>query len=248
MLKWLGFVLVALTTLWMVIQKDSFAWASVAAGACLSLALSTIFNLARAEKSISTTVNKNQKLAWQMKLEEAQSRTSQTIDGLNREVQRLEQKSIRSEERCHSYQKLVDVHQQEIEKLRYENHDLAQQLIQKERKLNQLHLARVEPDLFDAQLRQTESANRELKKQLSEKQQQLYETRSHLSQAKNEMTSDMTELLEKLKASEEERSKLESEMAALKQLMTRFSANKDPKKTIRKKKAIEVLESRDLLG
>lgn len=248
MLKWMGCVLGVLTLLWMVIQREALSWGSVAAGASLSLALFVLFNLLKTEKPILKHEKDDEKLAWQIELEEVKSRASQTIDGLNREIQKLQQKSIRSEERCLSYQKLVDVHQHEIEKLRQENQGIAEQLIQKERKLSQLQLARIEPDLFDSQLRQTESVNRELKKQLSEKQELLHETRHHLFQTQNELATDMTDLEKRLKASEEEREKLESELAALKQLMTGFSISKDPRKAIKKKKVTEELESRDLLG
>jgi hypothetical protein len=58
------------------------------------------------------------------------------------------------------------VHQQEIEKLRQENQTVAEALIQKERKLNELQLSKMEPDLFDTERRQAETMNRELKKQL----------------------------------------------------------------------------------
>lgn len=173
MLKWIGFVLGSLTVLWLLMQKESISWGFLTAGASLALALFTILNPIKTEKPTAGTEKNDDNLVWQMKLEEAQNRASQTIDGLNREVQKLQQKTIRSEERCLSYQKLVDVHQNEIEKLRQENQTIADQLIQKERKLNQLQLARLEPDLFDSQLRQTESVNRELKKQLREKQELL---------------------------------------------------------------------------
>ena len=64
-------------------------------------------------------------------------------------MQKLEQKATRSEERCLSYQNLVDVHQHEIEKQRLENQALAEQIIQKDRKIGAMHFSRLQPDLFD---------------------------------------------------------------------------------------------------
>ena len=169
MLRWMGVVLGVLTVVWIVLQKETVSWSSLGAGVAVASAL--VVMLYKAEKPLPPPTN--EKLEWQMKLDEANAQASQTIDGLNREVQKIEQKRIRSEERCLSYQKLVEVHQQEIEKLRHENQVMGEQLIQKERKLSELVLSKMEPDLFDMQRRQTETVNRELKKQLSEAKSEL---------------------------------------------------------------------------
>ncbi len=169
MLRWMGVVLGVLTIVWVILQRDMISWSSLCAGVAVASALVVI--LYKAEKPLPPPTN--EKLEWQMKLDEAQAQASQTIDGLNREVQKIEQKRIRTEERCLSYQKLVEVHQQEIEKLRHENQVVAEQLIQKERKLSELVLSKMEPDLFDTQRRHTETVNRELKKQLTEAKSEL---------------------------------------------------------------------------
>ena len=72
------------------------------------------------------------------------------IDAMSRELQKVQQKAIRSEDRCLSYQNLVEVHQQEIEKLCGDNQNITQDLVHKEQKLNTLHLSKIEPDLFDS--------------------------------------------------------------------------------------------------
>jgi hypothetical protein len=173
MLKWLGCVFGLLTIIWMVLQRETLSWASVSSGVALACAIFTFLSPTKTEKPLQPLVE--EKLQHQAKLDEVETRTSQTIDGLNRELHKLQQKSIRSEERCLSYQKLVEVHQQEIEKLRQDNQTVAQQLIQKERKLNELYLSKMEPDLFDAQRHQVETVNRELKKQLSDTKSELAE-------------------------------------------------------------------------
>jgi predicted RNase H-like nuclease (RuvC/YqgF family) len=150
--RWIGCVLAVLTLLWVFKEREALVWGPLIAGAALASALYVILS---AGKSPMEVPDKNEeKVAWQLKVEEAESRASQTIDGLNKELQKLQQKAIRSEERCLSYQKLVDVHQHEIEKLRGDHQTVVEQLIQKERKLSQLQLARLEPDLFDSELKE----------------------------------------------------------------------------------------------
>jgi len=164
-IRWIGALLGVLTVFWMVLQRSTLSWVSLSAGIALASALFVVLSISKPEKKPVQTPA-DEKLQWQIKLDEAEARASQTIDGLNREVQKLQQKAIRAEERCLSYQKLVEVHQQEIEKLRQENQTVAEVLIQKERKLNELQLSKMEPDLFDTERRQAETMNRELKKQL----------------------------------------------------------------------------------
>jgi chromosome segregation ATPase len=173
MLKWIGVVLGVLTIVWMVLERETVSWVSMSSGIALASAIFIVLSLSKTEKPIQAPTD--EKLQWQIRLDESEAKASQTIDGLNREVQKLQQKTIRSEERCLSYQKLVEVHQQEIEKLRQENQTVAEQLILKERKLNELNLSKMEPDLFDSQRRQVETMNRELKKQLLDTKSELAE-------------------------------------------------------------------------
>ncbi len=173
MLKWVGIVLGLLTVVWIVLQREALSWVSIGSGAALASAAFSVLSLFKTDRPKQPPVD--EKLQWQMRLDEAASKASQIIDGLNREMQKLQQKTTRSEERCLSYQKLVEVHQQEIEKLRQENQTIAEQLIQKERKLNELYLSKMEPDLFDSQRRQVETINRELKKQLLDTKSELAE-------------------------------------------------------------------------
>ena len=176
MLRWSGIILGVLTVIWIVLQRETLSWVSLGGGFALASAL--IVMLYKPENP--PQVPADEKLKWQLRIDELQAEASQTVDGLNNEVQKLQQKAIRSEERCNSYQKLVEVHQQEIEKLKGENQSLGELLIQKERKLNELNLSKMEPDLFDMERRQTETINRQLKKQLSETKKKL-ESRDLLS-------------------------------------------------------------------
>lgn len=171
MLKWIGAILGAMAVVWMILQRDMISFSSFTAGVALGSSLFVVLTSSKAEKPLQ--VPSEEKLQWQMKLEESESKSAQTIDSLSRELQKVQQKAIRSEERCISYQKLVEVHQQEIEKLRNDTQTVAQELIQKERKLNSLYLAKMEPDLFDNDRHQVESINRELKKQLKNTQNEL---------------------------------------------------------------------------
>lgn len=161
----MGIAFGVLTLTWIVLQRESLSFSWLCAGLALASAFYIVLTNLSREKEIPQQVVDDK---MQQKLDEAENRASQTIDGLNREIQKLQQKAIRSEERCLSYQKLVEVHQQEIEKLRLENHTALEQVIQKERKLNELYLAKMEPDLFDTE-------RRDLKKQLHETKSELAE-------------------------------------------------------------------------
>lgn len=148
MLKWIGAVLGVLTLVWIVLQRETIGWSSLMAGIAIASAIYVL--LIPQETKPQLQVPSEEKLHWQMKLEEAESKSAQTIDSMSRELQKVQQKAIRAEDRCLSYQNLVEVHQQEIEKLRGDNQNITQELVHKERKLNALHLSKMEPDLFDS--------------------------------------------------------------------------------------------------
>jgi hypothetical protein len=167
MIKWISMGLGVLTIVWMVLQRDQLAFASILAGGSLASTLYVLLSNKKTEVVPQAAVE--EKLEWKMKLEESEAKSAQTIDALNKELQKQQQKAIRAEERCNQFQKLVDVHQHEIEKQRLDNQNIGEQLIQKERKLNALYLAKMEPDLFDHDRHHVESINRELKKKLKEK-------------------------------------------------------------------------------
>lgn len=138
---------------------------------------------------------------WKTKFHILEAETAQTVDRLKGEVQKLQQKMVRTEERCQSYQKLVDVHQNEIEKLVQEKKDLSGSLVDKERKLGAAQLAQLEPDLFDMNRRQTEVALRELRKQFEEKSELLAQARSEINaltkmKKKRPILSESRDLLE----------------------------------------------------
>lgn len=174
---------------------------------------------------------------------------TQLIQELNQEVQKLQHKLLKTEERCLSYQKLVDLHQEEVKALKQENLQLGEEVIQKERQINELSLAQLEPNLFDFDKRKKETSYRELKKVYDEKSQALDKIKNHLFEIESkylilkksteeEMTGlNKTELslIEQLKTSEDEKKKLEAELMSLHQLVATLSGPTSSKK--RKSKA-----------
>lgn len=230
---------------------DVSLW-SVGLGTALGVGCFTIFAPNKPEAP-TQPVQTNE---WPNRFHLLEAQTAQTVDGLNKEVQKMQQKLMRSEERCTSYQKLVDVHQSEIDKLTQEKNTLTESLIEKDRKLSEAQLARLEPELFDTEKRQTEISFRELKKQFEEKSHILDQTRSKLFRADSELLALKKEkedelrrvnpteltLIDQLTKAEEEKKKLETELFSLQQLVSELSLLK-PKK----KKPISS-ESRDLLG
>ncbi len=148
MLKWVAASMGVLTLVWIVLQREHITWTSIMAGIAIASSLYVLVSSKAPKPQLQ--VPSEEKLQWQMKLEEAEAKSAQTIDSMSRELQKVQQKAIRSEDRCLSYQNLVEVHQQEIEKLRGDNQNITQELVLKERKLNSLHLSKLEPDLFDS--------------------------------------------------------------------------------------------------
>jgi chromosome segregation ATPase len=132
---------------------------------------------------------------WKNRYHLLEAETARTVGGLNSEVQKLQQKIMRTEERCNSYQKLVDVHQNEIDKLIQEKNGISERLIEKDRKLGEKELAQMEPDLFDADKRQTEISLRELRKQFDEKSQKLDQAEKELKKKKTPTLSESRDLL-----------------------------------------------------
>jgi hypothetical protein len=256
-MRLLGITLLVATVLLGILKYDHLSiWSAgvgVALGAGLFLALIT-----NKPEEVSAPPEQ-QNNPWQVRFLDLQAQTNLTIENLNAEGKKLQQKLVRAEERCTSYQKLVDVHQAEIEQLKREGSQLGQLVIEKDRKVAELELAKLEPDLFDAEKRQTESSYRELKKQFEEKSQALEQTRTRLFSVESQFLAAQKEkeeqscqlnpsestLIHQLKQTEEEKKKLEAELASLQQIVSELSLTKS--KTSRKK-VIKESESHDLLG
>ncbi len=259
-MRLLGITLLAATFLLGILRYDHISiWSAgvgVALGAGLFLALITSKPEEAKEASSPSELQNN---PWQVRFLDLQAQTNLTIENLNAESQKLQQKLARAEERCTSYQKLVDVHQAEIEQLKREGTQMGQQVIEKDRKVAELELAKLAPDLFDAEKRQTESSYRELKKQFEEKSQALEQARILLFSVESQLLGAQKEkeelsrqpnpaestLIHQLEQTEEEKKKLESELASLQQIVSELSLTKG--KTTRKKVAKES-GSQDLLG
>ena len=256
-MRLLGITLLAATFLLGILKFDHLSiWSAgvgVALGAGLFLALITN----KPEEALAPPEQQNN--PWQVRFLDLQAQTNLTIENLNAESKKLQQKLTRAEERCTSYQKLVDVHQAEIQQLQREGSQMGQLVIEKDRKVAQLELAKLEPDLFDAEKRQTESSYRELKKQFEEKSQALEQARGRLFSVESQMLTAQKEteeqslqlnpsestLIHQLKQTEEEKKKLETELASLQQIVSELSLAKG--KTTRKKVAKEP-DSHDLLS
>lgn len=143
MLKWTIFVISGLTLVWTLLHLQALSLISVAGGVALA---TTCFMLLIFFKREPVSVPDP---SLQNRVADVEARARQKVEALREEMQKLEYKQARAEEKSVSYQKLVHVHQQEIEKQRVEIEALAEQLTQKERKLSELYLLQLEPDLFD---------------------------------------------------------------------------------------------------
>jgi chromosome segregation ATPase len=256
-MRLLGITLLVVTFLLMILRYDHISIWSAGVGAALGIGLFLALITNKPEEAPVPPEQQNN--PWQVRFLDLQAQTNLTIENLNAEAKKLQQKLTRAEERCTSYQKLVDVHQAEIEQLKREGSQMGQLVIEKDRKVAELELAKLEPDLFDAEKRQTESSNRELKKQFEEKSQALEQARTRLFSVESQLLAAQKEkeeqscqlnpsestLIHQLKQTEEEKKKLETELASLQQIVSELSLTKG--KTSRKK-VIKESESHDLLG
>ncbi|HEX2579973.1 MAG TPA: hypothetical protein VHK67_06200 [Rhabdochlamydiaceae bacterium] len=234
-----GIALLALTILLGILKFDHLSIWSAGVGVALAagLFLALITNKPE-EIQVSPLGQENN--PWQVRFLDLQAQTNLTIETLNAESKKMQQKLARAEERCTSYQKLVDVHQAEIDQLRRQAAQMGQQIIEKDRKVTELQLAKLEPDLFDTEKRKTESSYRELKKQFEEKSQALELARSRLYQAESHLLSIQKEkenpnpaelaLIQQLKQMEEDKKQLESELASLQQVVSELSLTKGKRK------------------
>jgi len=256
-MKLLGFVLLGTTCLLGFLKHENVSLWSAGIGVALAAGLFMMLMSFKTEAPVVEQANPSQS-----RFDELKTQASQTIESLNREVQKMEQRLVRADERCLSYQKLVEVHQTEIDKLKLESGQLGQHLIEKDRKIAELQLARIEPDLFDAEKRQTESSYRELKKKFDEKSQALEQARIRLFRLESEVLALQKErdeqarmvnpaeatLIQQLQQTEEEKKKLETELVSLQQIVSELSLIKNTK-TSRKKTTSSATEvDTDLLG
>jgi DNA repair exonuclease SbcCD ATPase subunit len=233
-MKWIALVFLCVTGLLIFVRLPQTSLWSLGIGIAVGCGLiATLFAF-----QTKTSPPSSDTAQWQHRLKEQETQSAHLIDQLNREIQKLQQKLVRTEDRCSSYQKLVDVHQAEIDKTRQERTHLSELVIQKDKKLAELQLARLEPDLFDTDKRQKESSFRELKKQFEEKSTVLDQTRARLFRIENELlalqkekeegareisASEMT-LIGQMKQMEDENKKMETELVSLQQLISELSS------------------------
>ncbi len=229
-MKGIGFVLLCITCGFVIVKYDMLSWWSLGLGAAVALAFFAFLSAFKTEPPAPPPTHN----PWEDRFHELETHTALTVEGLNREIQKLQQKLIRSDERCLSYQNLVDVHQGEIDRLKGENRQLGEGLIQKERKINEMKLAHLQPDLFEADKRNIEMAYRELKKELEEKTRLLDQSQSHLTKVEQELLTlqkpknqheNLSEktLSEQLRQSQEEKKALEAELISLQQLVAELA-------------------------
>ena len=257
MMRWIGMALLALTCLLGFLKFSQISVWSAGIGLAFGAGLFLVLMTLKSDKtSVPVELENN---PWQVRFLDLQTQTEQTVENLNQEAKKVNQKLLRAEERCTSYQKLVDVHQGEIDQLKRQSAEIGQQLITREQKIAELQLARLEPDLFDAEKRQTESSYRALKKQFEEKSQALEQIRSQLFRVESQLLLAQKEkeeqsrqpnlsestLIHQLRQTEEEKKKLEVELSSLQQIVSELSL---AKKAPRKKTLKEESGSHDLLG
>jgi len=241
-MKLIGIALVAVTILLAILKFDHLSIWSAGVGVALGVGLFLALITQKPEETPAAPEQQNnpQNNPWQVRFLDLQAQTNLTVETLNVESKKMQQKLARAVERCTSYQKLVDVHQAEIDQLKRETSQMGQHVIEKDRKVAELQLAKLEPDLFDAEKRQTESSYRELKKQFEEKSEALELARSRLYQAETQLLSIQKEkenpnptestLIHQLKQMEEDKKQLESELASLQQVVSELSLTKAKRK------------------
>ena len=144
---------------------------------------------------------------WESRFHEAEQKRGQEATEYEAEQKKLQQKALRAEERAASYQKLVRVHQGEIEKLKADHHYLSESLIQKERALNAMEVAHMQPDLFD---KKEDEQVALLEKECEALREKIARLEKERPQAAN------------LEA-EEENERLKAELISLQQLVTELS-------------------------
>ena len=241
-MRLIGITLLVATLLLVILRHDHISIWSAGVGIALGVGLFLAVITSKPEAAPALLEQQNN--PWQVRFLDLQAQTNLTLENLNAEAKKLQQKLVRAEERCTSYQKLVDVHQAEMEQLKREGSQIGQQLIEKERKVAQLELAKLEPDLFDAEKRETESSYRELKKQFEEKSEALEQARTRLFSVESQLLAAQKEkeeqafllspaestLIQQLKQTEDEKKKLETELASLQQIVSELSLSKTKRK------------------
>ena len=140
----MGLFLGSVTIVWMVMQWEQIVVFPLCVGAALMASLFAVLCPVKEQIQQPTPTDNTAQQVEAVKRE-----ATRIVDALKIEMQKLEQKSGKADERALSYQKLVDVHQNELTNLRQENRALIETLAQKEKKLMQLHFAQQEPDLFN---------------------------------------------------------------------------------------------------
>jgi hypothetical protein len=187
-------------------QWGAISLFSLGLGAALSLAL---FVLGAKEK---VPVN-----LWEERFWELEKKTKAATAEQSGCLTRVEQRLSRSEERALSYQKLVQACQAEIEQLKAAHLYLSESAIQKEREINTLKVAHLQPDLFDTKNVESEAAFQALKKECDE-------MRLYMANVQRpEKQEDPHTVAEQLKIAQEENERLQAELISLQQLVTELS-------------------------
>jgi chromosome segregation ATPase len=198
-LKGVGFGLLVLATLLAFWKWEGLSLFSLGLGMAATLSL---FVLMPKEKP---PIN-----LWEGRFHEVEQKWAQDVAEQEAQHKKLHQKMVRAEERAASYQKLVHVHQEEIEKLKADHHYLSESLLQKERSLNALKVAHLQPDLFEAEKKRDDLAAQLLQKECEELRQKLALLER---EAKEPFTLEL----------EEENERLKAELMSLQQLVTELS-------------------------
>jgi hypothetical protein len=155
-----------------------------------------------------------------------------------KETESLQKRVEDATQKKESYKKLVDIHHQEIERLKEENLAFNNDNLSKLRRIAELEMYVEDPTLFSHSDKEMEFLYKQLKIQFQEKCKELEGLRSELLQTENKLILVQKEreenslCLNQLKTLGEEKQKLEAEVLACQELITKLSVKK--KKNSRK--------------
>jgi hypothetical protein len=190
---------------------------SVVLGLCIGLSLFAI--VYSMQKEAPPPPSDNQETArLQDQIKAIHSQASEEIEALSKKLKL-------AQEKCDSYKKLVDVHQVEIEKQRLENQRFIDESLAKGRKISELQLFLEDPKAFS-------EAEAELfyKNQLEDKSSQISQFENKLINLQSEVEEKEAALTKKLLESQQEKVRLETELASMQDLVTKLSVKKKSNK------------------
>lgn len=148
-----------------------------------------------------------------------------------KETEPLQKKLKDALEKKESYKKLALIHHQEIERLKEENSAFSSDNLAKVRRIAELEMYVEDPQAFSHPDKEMEFLYKQLKVQLEEKCKAFEGLRAELLQSENKLALLQKEheenpVLDQIKALQEEKQKLETEVTSCQELITNLSTKK----------------------